>query len=985
MKRLTLLLTCFVLSMGLAIAQNVQVKGLVVDESNEPIPGVSVRVKGNAAIGAVTGVNGTFSIEVPSSAQVLIFKYLGTIDQEVDISPDMKVILKASTALLDEVVVVAYGTSKKASLTGAITSIGSENISKVPLASFDQILQGQAAGVQVMASSGRPGAGANVVIRGSGSINAGSSPLYVIDNVAVSAADFSSLNPNDIENMTVLKDASATTIYGSRAANGVILITTKRGTKGKTVFSAKAQYGITTKTHDRFEMMDAYEKLTYERQLGVGKGAGMTDEQIAAYPVNTNWVDEVFRTGYTQIYEISMNGGSDNTRFYVSGQYYKQDGIVPGSYFERITGRVNLEHDVNKALKFGVTASGGVSKEGIVRSDRNNLNPFNYVYSANPHLKPYNDDGSYATEGFPNNLNVFEQISNNPRYDNKIKGVGAAYLEWKFLDNFKFLTLGGLDYNQIVGYQYNYPNSRLSQLLGSPYGYRNDSHTHRTTLSWTNVLNYEKTFNDIHAVKATVGTEAMKSHYQTFSAVASGFATNRVDAMSTGSTAEKPSGNMNDNALLSYFAAANYIYDQKYILDLVIRRDGSSRFGTDTKYGTFWAIGPGWNISEEHFLEDIEFIEQLKIRGSIGQTGNHNIGDYASQGVYAYGSYNNLSTSYPSRLPNAILTWEKSAQMSIGVDASLFDQRLRVSFDYYKRNNTDLLLSRPLSSTSGFSSRMENIGELKNQGVELSIDGDIIRTNDFKLNLHANASHNVNKIVKLVNPDDEIQSGWNNILKEGLAKNTYKMVRWAGVNPANGDALYYDKDGNITPIFNDDDAVALKGKTPEPKYYGSFGLKANYKGIDLLADFYYTYGNYVYNHISYFTLSDGYQAASTNLDVRLLRDQWRKPGDVTNVPRQSASNSGYMSTRYLEDASYLRLRNITLAYTLPSKLVSKSSLSNVKVYATGSNLFTFTGFSGLDPEIGDAPAGAGSGPVGGVLDYNYPASRTFMFGIEIGF
>ncbi len=971
--------------MGLAIAQNVKVSGIVLDESGEPVVGASVIVKNQPAIGTITSVDGQFTLDVPSASKVLTIKFIGMADQDVAVSSNVRVVMKISESALDEVIVVAYGTSKKATLTGSATTVGAKDIEKVPMASFDQILQGQAPGVQVTATSGRPGAGANITIRGAGSINAGTSPLYVIDNVQVSASDFASLNPNDIENMTVLKDASATTIYGSRGANGVVLITTKKGSKGKTRFTARAQYGITTKTQDKFEMMDAYEKLTYEKQLGTGEGVKLTDEEIAAYPINTNWVDEVFRTGYTQVYEVSMSGGSDNTRFFVSGQYYKQDGIVPGSYFERTTGRINLEHDINKYLTFGVKATGGVSKEGYVRSDRNALNPFNFVYSANPYVPAYKEDGSFNSEGFPDGLNVLEQIANNPRYDNKIKGVGSAYLQWKFLNDFTFVTSGGIDYNQIIGYQYNYPNSRLSQLLGSPYGYRNDSHTHYNTLSWTNVLTYEKTFNEVHGVKAIVGTEALKYHSQTFNGAAQGFATSRVDALTSGSTAEKPDGNMTDWSLLSYLAAGNYTYEQRYIVDLAVRRDGSSRFGTDTKYGTFWAVGLGWNITEETFMENIDFLNRLKIRGSFGQSGNNDIGNYDSQGVYSYGSYNNLSTSYPSRLPNPLLSWEKSTQFSAGFDASLLDQRLNVTFDYYSRINSDLLLDRPLSRTSGFGSRKENIGELKNHGLELGINGDVIRSNDFTLNLHANVTHNINEITKLVNEGEDIDVGWNNVLKEGYPRYAYKMVRWAGVNPANGEALYYDKDGNITAVYNGDDAVAMKDRTPDPKYYGGFGFNAKYKGIELNADFFYNYGNYIYNHVSFSTMADGAQASSKNMDKRLLTDQWLKPGDITNVPRQDKNSPQLMSTRYLEDGSYLRLRNITLAYTLPQKWVTKASLSSVRVYATGSNLLTFTGFTGLDPEIGNAPAGVGSGPAGSVLDYNYPASRTFMFGLEVGF
>lgn len=933
-----------------------------------------------------------------SSAKTLQISFIGMKTEEVAIQPNIRVTLKSDSQMVDEIVVVAYGSAKKSSLTGSVDIVKADQLVKVPVTSFDQALQGKSAGVQVTAATGRPGSKANIKIRGTSSISAGSDPLYVIDGVPMSSTDFASINANDIEYMSILKDASATAIYGSRGSNGVILVTTKKGKTGKTTFNIRAQYGISTKTNDDLDMMNAQEKLTYERQLGSGFGATgganggpMTDAEIAAHP-STNWYDEIFRTGATQLYELNISGGSEKTKFYISGQYYDQDAIVPGSYLNRGTARINVEHTVSDRVKIGVATSAGVSKEGLLRTDRNALNPFNYVYSANPYDAPYNEDGTYNTDitvgGIA--LNIFENIDNNPSYINRLKLMGAFNLEWKIWDEIKYVTVAGIDFNQAIQYQYNKPESQLSGILNpnpnDPKGYRNDNFTQRATWLWTNMLAYEKTFNQVHSVKAVVGMEAQASQYRRINALVEGFPTGKLDAISIGTTNKDVLGTTTDWRMLSYLGSAGYTYDDKYIIDAAVRRDGSSRFGADNQFGTFWAVGLGWNMERERFLEDVEWLTRLKLRGSVGTSGNNNIGDYAAQGVYGYGSYNGASTAYPGRLPNPNLSWEKSMQSSVGLEASFFDSRLNVTFDLYKRKTTDLLLATRLSMTSGFSSRIENVGEMQNKGYELAISGDIIRTNDWTFSLNGMISQNKNKVEKLYKGND-IMIGWNSLVSEGHPINVYKMVRWAGVNPANGDALYYTKDGDITNVYNSDDAVVLDGKTPDPKYFGSFGARLAYKGIELSGDFYFSGGNYIYNHINYFTQSDG-SMMDQNLDRKLLYDQWTKPGDVTNVPKQRLSNNAQQSTRYLEDGSYLRLRNVTLAYTLPKRWLKPLRMESLRVYAQGLNLFTVTNFSGMDPEVGDSPStGAAStaGPAASVLDFSFPAARTIMFGVEISF
>lgn len=989
-KTIGLFVFLVLLGMQICFAQTRQVNGTVIDKSTKtPLPGVSVVTKGVAG-GTATDMEGRFTCKVNDNA-ILVFTFVGMKSIEVPVAgkTTLNVELESTSETLDEFVITAYGPQKKGTVTGSVSVVDGKKMNEVPAASFDQILQGKTTGMQVVATSGRPGAGANVRMRGTSSISAGSQPLYVIDNIPVASSDFQALNPNDIANVSVLKDASATSIYGSRGANGVIMITTKRGNIGKTQFSVKGQWGFSTRTQDKNDMMNTPEKLRYERQLGIGYGSSspttgkpMTDEEIDNYPINTNWMDEVFRTGVTQQYELSVSGGSDATKFYVSGQYFNQEAIIPGSYLKRYTFRTNLDHKISEKLKFGVTAALGTSKEGIVRSDRNVLNPFNYVYSVNPYTRPYNDDGTWAEDPtWDYGLNVFENIAMNPNYTNLIKGMGSLYLEYAIYKDLKFTSTAGIDYSQSNGYQYNKPESKLSQVLGDP-GYRSDSYAHRATLIWTNMLKYSKIFNEIHTLNVSLGTEAQRSQYKRFNASGKGFSSGRIDALDKAAKPESVGGNTTDWRLLSFFALAAYDFDARYFADVSVRADGSSRFGKDNRYGTFWSAGLGWNMHKEGFAEDWTWLNQFKVRGSVGTSGNNNIGDYDARGLYSGGSYDGASTIYPARLPNDQLTWEKNTQVSAGFDLKVIEDRFSVSLDYYHRKTSDLLLAANLSWTSGFGSRTENIGEMVNKGLELSVSADVYKTSDLLINVYAMASHNKNEVIKLYGGND-IKNGWNNLISEGEELNVYKMVRWAGVNPVNGDALYYTKDGVATNKFNADDAVVLDGKSPNPDYFGSFGLNVTYKGLDFAADFYFSQGNYVYNHVAYFNLSDG-AFATKNQDKRLLYDQWMKPGDITNVPRQNISNTSNMTTRYLEDASYLRLRNLSLGYNLPKNLLDKVKLSKVRVYAQGINLFTLTGFTGADPEVGNTPA-TGTGSAGSVMDYNFPAARTLVFGVEIGF
>jgi TonB-linked SusC/RagA family outer membrane protein len=964
-----------------ANGQQFTVTGVVTDASDgSTLPGVTVMIKGTTQ-GTITDFNGLYAINATPDA-VLVFSFIGMVTQEVAVENRnvVNVIMYPDVLGLDEIVVMAYGSQRRGAITGAVDVVNAKDIEQIPMANFTQILQGKAPGMQVTQSSGRPGAGSIIRIRGISSVSAGNQPLFVLDGVPVSAADFSALNPNDIESISVLKDASATSLYGSRAANGVILVTTKTGQPGVTSFALRSQVGISSRTSDRFEMMDAKEKLTYERQLGVGTGADMAPIQIQNYQTNTDWADELLGDGLTQSYELSASGGSNQTRFFLSGNLFDQEGLVYGSRYKRYSGRLNVSHRISDKLNIGVNLAAGYSTEDIVRADRNVLNPFFVAYMYNPHQAPFNDDGSYNTN-FDAGLNIYDQIDNNPRYDQNLKSVASAFLEYEISPKLVLRSQIGGDFNENLEYQYNYPESLLSQLLGGG-GFRRDAFFRSFTSLLTNTVRYSKDFGQRHRINALGGMEVQKNNFKWFSAQAQGFTNGMIDAMSTAPEPDGVAGNLTEWAILSYFSQLSYGFDNKYFADLSFRRDGTSRFGEENRFGNFWAVGLAWNIEREAFMQDIDFIYLMKLRMSTGTSGNFNIGNYAWRGLYGFGSYNDRATTYPATLGNPGLTWESNFSMGAGLDFAFFENRLNGTFDVYQRKTSDLLLATQLSQTSGFSSRIENIGEMLNRGIEASLGGDLFRSTDWLASLNASFSTNQNEVLKLYEGQD-INVGWNNIIREGVPIFNYFMVEYAGVHPATGEPLYRDVDGNITNQYSEDHARLLTGKTPSPKYFGSIKGNLVWKDLELLLDFYYSYGNYVYNHVSYFTLSDGADAANSNKNKRLLYDQWRQPGDITDIPKQVFGSQQRLSTRYLEDASYLRLRNLTLAYRLPENLVRRSGLNNVRVYVQGQNLWTMTGFTGFDPEIGNVTLGTGA--PGSVHDFQFPASRTITFGVDVNF
>jgi TonB-linked SusC/RagA family outer membrane protein len=881
---------------------------------------------------------------------------------------------------IDEVMVVAYGTKRKGGVTGSVAVIESEAFDSKPISSFDQMIQGTAPGVQVVTSNGAPGSTALINIRGIGSISAGNEPLFVLDGVPVSSNSFTELNPNDIESISILKDASAASLYGSRASNGVILITSKRGRQGDSKIEIRYRRGLNVMNKPGFEMMDASEKLQYEMDLGFRTGADAAPAVIDSLTaLGHDWIETLSRDGMVQSVEAAVSGGTEKTSYFMSIQKYDEEGIVELSEIHRLSARVNVDHKVLDNFKIGNTFTVGTTNMKEIRDRRNVQNPFAAMTFYNAYEPEYLPNGDYnkTHQGF----SISEALVNNPEDINQLVAIGTLYAEWTIIPGLTFTTRGGINFREYTREYYTQPGSILAQYVGDG---KTDNWNRRYTYTWANTLSYNKTFDEVHNINVLGGMEYNQYYFQSMFISGEGFPSAKLSTQANAATITDGDTQRQDWSLASYFASASYDYDQKYVIEGSFRRDGSSRFGADNKWGNFWSAGVSWNLHREIFMQNIAFLDRFQLRASTGTSGNFNIGNYASMGLYGFGSYNGLSASFPTQLENNNLTWEKAMISSAGIDFSLFGYRLNGTVEVYNRDTKSLLLNKPLSATSGFTGRNENIGELNNKGIEFALNGDVIRTSDFDWNVGFMVSHNKNEVTKLYGDEGEPITERYTIIEEGRPINTFYMVRWAGVNPANGEALYLDKDGEVTNVWSGDDLVALD-KTSDPVMFGTVNTSVSWKGISLSASAYFSYKNYIVNGISYFTMSDGGDVQS-NQDVRML-DYWKQPGDVVNNPAPSIGKAQHYTNRYLEDASFLRLRDVTISYNFPATLLQIIRVRSLRVYFTGRNMLTFCPyFTGYDPEVGlPSQESSTDAANGSFYDFSYPATKSFTFGVDIGF
>ena len=975
-----ILILLMVLVVQISFAQNKNVSGTVSDESGVPLPGATVIVSGTSN-GVSTDFDGFYSLSV-SEGSSLEISYVGMTTQTVLIGSDStyNVTLQKDVSSLDEVILVAYGNSSKQKVSSSISTISSENIQQVPLGSFDQILQGQAPGVQVFSGSGQPGAAARVRIRGNGSINGSSAPIYIVDGIQITSGDFAALNANDFESVSILKDAAATAPFGSRGANGVILITTKKGNfNQKTSLTYKTQYGVSEVGDAPFEMMNSKEILEFQRLVNSGAGAGLTDAEIDELAqTNTNWKDVFFRTGITQNHEIAITGGNETSRFYTSAGYFDQEGIAQRSNLQRFTLRTNFENKLNEKSKFGITSSLGFSKSNFIDSENSVTlqNPFAAVYLAQPYQSLYDENGGFITgNGFVGG-NAYENLIVNGYDNQQVKIIAQGFFETELLKNVVFRTDLGIDYSQDNFIDFANPTTYYgtnSEPGGE--GEYGESNNYNSRITATNKLGYSNVFNDKHSVDVSLFTEYYKQNYRSSSLRAYGINPLLVGYVA-GTTAGTPEnelipsvgGSKIVRGLFSAFAIANYDYDSRYGISASIRRDASSKFSDKNQWANFYSVSARWNISNEDFMKDVSFVDNLKFRASYGTVGNQaSVADYAAETKYGQLSYGGVNGIGVSTIGNPDLKWETSQQSNFGLDFDLFDYRISGSIEYYNIKTVDLFVDYTLSLTSGFSSLQSNAGSMRNAGFDIDLDIGIVDTDNFTLNLYGNLNYNKNEILDL-GQVSEFESG-TSIIREGLPLGSHYVVGWAGVNPANGQPLYYDLDGNVTNQYSESNATANWGSF-NPEYTGGFGLKATLGGFDFSTLFTFADEYYRFNNQTFF--QENHNFSQFNLST-IMNTMWKQPGDITEI--QSNLYPREFSSKDIEDASFTKWRNLTVGYTLPKKYADTIGFFNsFRIYGQVQNLKTWTNFTGFDPEDDNNIAG-----------YEYPMPTIYTFGLNIKF
>lgn len=995
MKKLGVFLASLLL-MGLSVAhaQTVRITGTVTSsEDGMPLPGVSVFVNGTT-IGVSTNIDGMYDISLPENTQTLSFSFVGHQTQDVEIAGKtvINVELKPDFKELEEVVVVAYGVVKREAKTGSVSEIKNDAIATAPVTSVDKMLSGKLAGVQITSSTGQPGANSQIRVRGTSSINAGNEPLWVIDGIPVMQGDqsyftntsntMSAINPNDIESITVLKDAAAASVYGSRAANGVILVTTKKGKAGMANFQMSGKFGYSTLANDNdFGVMNSQQLLTYQRDAIINSGNDPDDPNGKYYrPMTllegeqTNWMDHFTRLGKMQEYKLSAAGGNDKGTYYTSLAYHNNEGVFYGVNFEKITVRVNADYNLTDKLSSGArfnlayTESNDVAMQSLYY-----VNPAFAGLTILPWTQRYNEDGTH-------NLNIPENSNTNPRaaaqyddqWEKQYRALGSYYLAWKPIEQVEIKSNNAIETTFGEGRRYWSPEADLSSELGT----LQVSTVQYIQLTTSNTISYNDVFLENHFVRVLAGEEAMRRTYNSYY-IYSPDVDPKIPYPNT-STAEKDQGDYdyNSRTMQSFFGILDYNYNGKYYLQASIREDGSSLFGEDNQWGTFWSVGGSWNIHKESFMEKFSFLDILKLRASYGVNGNNNIDAYEAYGVYASTAYNGGVGMSPDSPANSKLSWELNKTWNAGIDFGLLKGRLNGSIDVYSRKTEDMLLDKQVPQTSGFSSNFMNIGEIENNGVELQLSGDIVKNKDLTWSAGFNFAYNKSEVLDLAGVE-EITYGDNDRLRYVVGKQllTFYVKDYYGVNPSNGEALWRKEDGTITNSYNE--AGWVYAGSPEPRFTGGFNTSLSWKGLDLSVYLEFKEGNKVLIGENYYINADGNQM-SMNQKLSAL-NYWKEPGDVGVNPKPVAGNTSSSnasrSTRWIEDGSYTRIKDITLSYTLPEKYSNMMKVSGLKIYVSALNLYTFHDVDFWDPERGVDGTGYGV----------YPITKTFVGGIELSF
>ena len=980
MKKLfKLLLTALLAVIGCISADAqalVKVSG-VVTSSDDGLPMIGVAVMDGAGNGVVTSLDGDYLIEV-APGTLLTFSSIGFLDAKV-VVPQAEtfthnVQMQPESMKLDDVVVIAYGVRKKGTVAGSVSTVKSEKLENTPTAAFDQALQGQVAGLTVLSSTGEPSSSATMTIRGTNSINSGTAPLYILDGVAISASDFNTINPADIESMSVLKDASSTSIYGARAANGVIVITTKRGRNmDQPNINYRMQMGWSAMAHGNWDLMNTQERIQYEKELGLTSGQNY--DYLST--IDVNWMDVVFNdSAMLQSHELSVSGATEKTNYYFSGGYYDQEGIAPGSQFTRYSMRFNIEQQMAKWLKMGTNTM--FNYQDIMQADEGAytlVTPISAARFMQPYWNPYKADGSVASladgSWLGQGQNPLEWLANNPLTYKKYKLFSTVFAELTLCKNLVFKSQFGVDFSHTTGFSKSYPEYIPNQGEGSAARSSSDG----LNLQMSNTLNYRFDIDNTHDFNFLLGHEWQNYHMEAFSVSTKGQNNGKLTDISTGTRATSWTSTADsDYSRVSFFGRGEYNYADRYYGELSLRTDGSSRFGANNRWGVFGAVGFMWNLRNEDFMASSrDWLTMGQVALSSGTSGNSEIPNYEHLALVGGGSdYVGDAGVAPIQPGNESLTWENTWTSNLAFHFGFWN-RLNVDLELYNKKTTDMLMAVPLaySQSNGYGYIWDNIGAMVNRGVELNVNATVLAVKDFSWNVNANVGYNHNRLTELYNGVDEYETANTSTkLVVGHPVGEFYVNRYAGVNPANGDALWYDKDGNITNELRDEDKVMI-GKSYHAPWQGGFGTALSWKGLSLSAQFSWVGDRWMINNDRYFDESNG-RFMTYNQSRRLL-NRWKQPGDVTDIPRHGEYTE--FDSRLLEDASFLRLKNLMLSYSLPKNLLKKTGfIRGLRVYAQGQNLLTFTNFSGLDPE-----------GTKNVYAAQYPMSRQYTFGLDLMF
>ena len=974
---ITLVMHCFIA----AFSQAQTVTGKITSQSGEAQSFATVQVKGtNITVSA--DVQGVYSIKA-KNGDVLIISGANFQKTEVTVDkPIMDVLVTTQVNSLNEIVVTGYGTKSKRSSTGASNTIAVSDVKVQPMASFDQLLQGQAPGLLSLSNSGQPGAAASVVIRGRGNLTNNSNPLYILDGIEITAADFATLNQNDFESITILKDATEAAIYGSRGANGVIVVTTKKGRAGKLRLGYDVQYGWGKFPKSKLVLMNSNEKLDYE--IANGNPNNWSSAEIDSLrKIDVNWADIFFRTGLTKNHQLSASGGTDKTRFYASLGFFDQTGIVVNTGIKKYNGRINLETGTNN-FKLGFNLGIGFSEfSNTTEGNQSIASPLNAIQWTLPYFTAYDKDGSYLQDPTPTGQpNALQELLEIQRSFPQWKGLSSVNLEYKipFVKGLSIRTNWGGDYTQNEWSIYTPRNTYAGSLAQGGQGSLQRRFDRNFRYTGTNTISYKTSFGDDHDLAVSINHEIVKNTFRRFNFTGFGltlpFRNEGAITAGTGTNGFIPTvaGAGTANALLSYFATANYGYRSKYFLNAALRRDASSRFGANNRWATFYQVGAGWIVSDENFMKDLKFLSQLKLRASIGTVGNQVTNtDFDSRALLGRSSYAGVTGLSLIQPGNPELKWETRQSFNAGLEFGLLQNRISGSIDYYNSLTKNLFLNRNISSTSGFTSQLYNSpdGKLRNTGFEFVLRGYPVRSKNFSWLVEGNFTYNKNRVVSLPAGQDSTVAVDGTITAVGFPANSNYLVRYAGVDPANGDPLYYTKDGKVTNVYDTDDQVILG--TADAPYFGGINNTFTYKGLELNIFWVFVYGKELYNNDRLNVENPFYIASSLNRD--LLRE-WRNPGDQTNIPR--ADGAVYFlggTTHFLENASFWRLRNVMLSYSLPESILKKTKITGCRLFVQGQNFYTVTKWKSYDPEI-NANFLAGA---------QYPAPKTVTVGLSLAF